>query len=122
MPEYLTRTLTGMFMLVLLALLFYFGTNIIFNITIYDIISRLSRVVTTYIKINYIFFPFFVLLIFLHHFLIINLTIFSYICILLWLLLSIYLFYFKKISSTFYRKVLFVDWHSYYFLIFHFPY
>ena len=37
MPEYLTRTLTGMFMLVLLALLFYFGTNIIFNITIYTI-------------------------------------------------------------------------------------
>ena len=37
MPEYLTRTLTGMFMLVLLALLFYFGTNIAFNITIYTI-------------------------------------------------------------------------------------
>ena len=37
MPEYLTRTLTGMVMLVLLALLFYFGTNTIFNITIYII-------------------------------------------------------------------------------------
>ena len=123
MPEYLTRTLTGMFMLVLLALLFYFGTNIIFNITIYTIslVAYLEWLRLTSKSIIF-FFPFFVLLIFLHHFLIINLTIFSYVCILLWLLLSIYLFFFKKFLQHFIEKILIVDWHSYYFLIFHFPY
>ena len=105
MSEYLTRTLTGMFMLVLLALLFYFGTNIAFNITIYTIslVAYLEWLRLTSKSIIF-FFPFFVLLIFLHYFLIINLTIFSYVCILLWLLLAIYLFFFKKFLQHFIEK------------------
>ena len=105
MPEYLTRTLTSMFLLSLLTLLFYFGTTIIFNITIYTIslIAYLEWLRLTSKSIVF-FFPFIVLLIFLHHFLIINLTIFSYTCILLWLLLSIYLFYFKRFLQNFIEK------------------
>jgi len=105
MPEYLTRTLTGMFMLVLLALLFYFGTNIIFNITIYviSLVAYLEWLRLTSKSITF-FFPFFLLLIFLHYFSTIDLTIFSYVCILLWLLLSIYLFFFKKFLQYFIKK------------------
>ena len=105
MTEYLTRTLTGMFMLILLALLFYFGSNIIFNITIYAIslVAYLEWLRLTSKSITF-FIPFFLLLIFLHYFLIINLTMFSYICISLWLLLSIYLFFFKKSLQHFIKK------------------
>ena len=97
MPEYLTRILSGIFILALLAILFYFGTNVILNITIY-IISLVAYIEWLRLTSKSIifFFPFLVLLIFLHHFLIINLTIFSYVCIFLWILLSIYLFYFKR--------------------------
>ena len=105
MSEYLTRTLTGMFMLVLLALLFYFGTDIIFNITIYviSLVAYLEWLRLTSKSIIF-FFPFFVLLVFLHHYLNINLTTFSYVCILLWLLLSIYLFFFKKFLQHFIKQ------------------
>ena len=105
MPEYLTRILTGIFILALLAILFYFGTNIALNITIYTIslVAYLEWLRLTSKSVTF-FFPFFVLLIFLHHFLIINLTIFSYAFIMLWLLLSVYLFFFRKILQHFIEK------------------
>ena len=105
MPEYLTRSLTGIFMLALLTLLFYFGNNVIFNITIYilSLAAYLEWLRLTSKPIIF-FFPFLVFLIFLNHFLIINLTIFSYVCILLWVVLSIYLFYFKRFLQHFTEK------------------
>lgn len=105
MPEYLTRSLTAIFILALLALLFYFGNNVIFNITIYiiSLAAYLEWLRLTSKPIIFLF-PFLVLLIFLNHFLIINLTIFSYVCILLWLLLSIHLFYFKRFLQHFTEK------------------
>ncbi len=105
MPEYLIRTATGMFMFGLLALLFYFGTNFSFNVTIYiiSLVAYLEWLRLTSKSIVF-FLPFLVLLIFLNHISVINLTMFSYICMFMWLLLAIYLFYFKRILQNFIKK------------------
>ena len=78
MPEYITRIITSMIILVLLGLLFYFGSNISFNITIYAIslAAYLEWLRLTSNSIIFLF-PFLFLLIFLNNVLIINLEIFS---------------------------------------------
>ena len=105
MPEYITRIATGIFMLALLGLLFYFGTDLFFKITIY-IISLLAYLEWLRLTSKSIifFFPFLILLILLNNLLSINLVTFSYICILLWFLLIIYLFYFKIFLKHFIEK------------------
>ena len=105
MPEYITRIITSMIILVLLGLLFYFGTNISFNITIYAIslVAYLEWLRLTSKSIIFLF-PFLVLLLFLNNVLIINLEIFSYVCMFLWFILIVYLFYFRSFLQLFIEK------------------